>query len=108
MRIALPFASVLFAACTSADLRPVDTASPLALAADIIDGEVVVTADLPASLQDELGLSQLDFDADLGAGLYLAAGEVNLSAIEAAVKTDFEGVIVEHNLAALAFGSNDP
>ncbi len=99
---------VLLAACSSSDLRPVDPVSSLALAADIVDGEVVVSADLSASLQEELGLTQLDFDADLGAGLYLAADEINLSAIEAAIKGDFDGAVVEHNLVAAAFGSNDP
>jgi serine protease len=108
MRIALPFATILFAACSSADLRPVDAGPAIALGGDIIDGEVVVSADLPASLQEELGLSQLDFDADLGAGLYLADDEVNLMAIQAALKQDFDGAIAENNLAASAFSTNDP
>jgi serine protease len=112
MHRTLPIAAAcaLLAACSPSDLRPVDTSdAPIALGDDIVAGEVVIAADLPAALQAELGLVQLDYDADLGAGLYETDDEVNLAALSAGLKADFDGVVVEHNRLAQSFASwNDP
>ncbi len=99
--------AALLAACQPSDLRPVQPAGDLPSSAEIIEGEVVISADVPASLQEELGIAQLDFDSDLGAGLYLAGADTNLLAIQAALKADFADVVVESNLAAKSFASYD-
>lgn len=99
-------ALVTLTACSSG-LQP--TADNPADLGDVIEGEFIISADLPESLSRQVGLVQLDFDLNLGAGLYLAEGQgVSRAALEATLKENVRDTLkVEHN-RPVSMRANDP
>jgi len=96
-------------ACSSAGMQP-QADLGFDAGGDVIDGEFMIADDLTAREMQTLGLEQLDFNADIGVGLYLADDDgVSVSALQRALdQNSRNGAAVEANRPRSTYSVNDP
>ncbi|MCA9491996.1 MAG: peptidase S8 [Myxococcales bacterium] len=99
-------------ACTNSALQD-EVLAPASLddlGDDAVEGEFVIDADVPDGLAADLGLLKIDYDAEMGAGLYRSEEGADLWTLSTALKQNLRGdVLVEHNrLRSASRTVNDP
>jgi serine protease len=95
-------------ACASSALESTSADNIDAGSSDIVSGEFIISSELSASLQRDLGVHLIDYDVVLGAGLYAATESVDLATLETALKQQLGGVRVEANRLRTLSSVDDP
>ncbi len=75
---------------------------------DAVEGEFIIDSLLSESMQADLDLLLIDWDAVLGAGLYEAQSPVDTATLTTALRQQLGGVRVESNRVRTASSVNDP
>lgn len=97
-------------ACSTSGLQDLSGAPAFQDDGEVVEGEFIVGARVPDGLAAELGLTELDFDDTMDAGLYFADAGTDLWTLQTVLKQKIRSDLrVEHNRPReLAWVVNDP
>ena len=99
-----PLLFLALGACANSGMQEVMSAAD---EGEVIDGEFIISIEVPADVAEELGLVQLDWDDTLGAGLFRTDRHLSRVAIEASLKERVRGsLMVESNRPTRALAAD--